>query len=156
MGEAHIEGSLLIILQNMLLDQGREAAQAATDAIIAYAQQAQDQQIKQLKAHIDDQEQEIKQHLGVIAELKYQINLEWRFLMDTQPRGLLPFLRKQPATPFIQKVLADQQLVRLHNQAARGTYDRILRFRLHCNEEEMEEFKQLWKLLMLSTYSDDL
>jgi hypothetical protein len=127
-----------------------------------YRQQLQQEQrekaelvaeIDRLKEKVADQEEEIAQHREVIRDLKYQLNLEWRYLMDMQARGFIAFLKKQPPTPFIEKILANRFFV-FHSQASRATYEGML-YRMNCTREEHEEFKTLWKLLMLTTYSED-
>ena len=62
-------------------------------------------EIERLKEHVEEQNQEIQQHLWVITDLKRQLDLERRSLLDTQARGFISFLKKQPMTPFIKKIL---------------------------------------------------
>jgi hypothetical protein len=113
------------------------------------------EQIEALSAQVNEQEAEIAQLERTISLLKHQMNLEYRYLVDTQARGFIPFLRRQPATPFIQKLLADQSFT-FNHQASRWTYEQLLRFKMLCTDEELEQFKQLWKLMILETYSVDL
>ncbi len=112
-------------------------------------------QIEHLSAQVQEQEGQITQLERTILLLKRQLDLEHRYLMDVQARGFIPFLQRQPSSPFIQKMLADRSFT-FNHQASRWTYEHVLRFKMHCTDEELEQFKQLWKLQMMETYSADL
>src|SRR6266700_4126536 len=96
------------------------------------------EQIESLSAQVRAQEGQLAQLERTIILLKHQLDLEHRYLMDTQARGFIPFLRRQPATPLIQKLLADQSFT-FNHQASRWTYEQLLRFRMLCTDEELEQ-----------------
>jgi hypothetical protein len=141
----HITGPLLTLLQEILIKEGRDVAQAATDAIIGYAsEQAQ------------EKDEEIAQLEHTIMILKHQLDLEYRFLLDTQARGLISFLQKEPPsslTPLTEKILAHAQ--ELPPMASHSRYASYLRRKqLLSSEEELAEFKELWKRLMVEAAQD--
>jgi ADP-ribose pyrophosphatase YjhB (NUDIX family) len=110
-------------------------------------------EIERLKAHIEEQNQEIQQHLWVITDLKRQLDLERRYLLDTQARGFISFLKKQPMTPLIQKILAGRYLPQT------GTHwmdERYLRQQhILVTDEDLLQFKDLWKVMILESFRDD-
>jgi hypothetical protein len=89
----------------------------------------------------------------VITDLKRQLDLEHRYLMDTQARGFLSFLKKRPATLLIEKMLADQ---RVPTSGTHWMYEHYLRH-LHIlvTDDELLQFKDLWKLMLLESLRDD-
>lgn len=113
---------------------------------------ALEQEIEQLKAQVKDQEEEISQQREVIYHLKVQMNLEQRYLNDTQARGFLAFIRKRPLTPLIEKFLADRGLF---DRGGHWYYECRVRFVYNGSDEEILEFKDLWKLLILESSRDD-
>ncbi len=142
-GKHHIGGPLLTLLQEILIEQGQEAAQKATDAVLDYASE----QAKQA-------EEEIKQLEHTIRILKHELDLEYRYFRDTQARGLIAFLRKQDPTPLIQKILAAEK--ELPPTASHWTYESTLRRKQICSEEELKQFKDIWKLMMLEASEEYL
>ncbi len=103
-------------------------------------------EVEQLRAKISDHAQEIQAQAEEIARLRNLLDIEKRYLSDTKPRTFRSWLRKQPASPLREKLLEDSLT------PARGTrahYEAHVR-RLHCSEEEHQDFIRLWKLMLLS------
>jgi hypothetical protein len=96
--------------------------------------------VRILEQTIDDQAKEI-------ARLAEKLNVEKRFLQErsTQKYGFRAFIKKQPVTPLIEKLLADPFTM---PRDTRAHYEYRLPL-LHCTEEEQQEFTDLWKLMML-------
>jgi len=114
----------------------------------------QARQIAQFKVQAEDQQQEIEEFRSTIAYLKEQVNMEYRYLKDDRERGLISYLkRRELRTPLIERMLSDKQL------PARGShqmYETYLRYyHVALTEEEMIQFKDLWKLMMLERSRDD-
>jgi hypothetical protein len=119
----------------------------------AYYRQGQQEEIERLKAHVKDQQLETGQHFAVIEHLKEQINLEYRYLKDDRERGLISFLKRQQRTPLIERILHD---TRLFTRGTHWEYETY--FRIHgitVTKEELTQFKDLWKLMLLETSRDD-
>lgn len=81
-----------------------------------------------------------------VIRLRNLLDVERRYHLDTQARGLKAWLKKQPATALTRRLLADELTP---PRGSRGTYEAHLR-RLKCSSEEMREFEHLWKALLLS------
>src|SRR6266487_2670631 len=99
-------------------------------------------EVEQLRAKVRDQAQAEE-----VARLRSLLDIEKRYLSDTRPRTFRSWLRKQPASPLKEKLLADELI------PARGTrshYEAHVR-RLHCSEEEHQDFVRLWKLMLLQS-----
>jgi hypothetical protein len=110
-------------------------------------------EIEHLKAHVKEQNQEIQQHLWVITDLKRQLDLERRYLLDTQARGFISFLKRQPMTPLIQKILAGRYLPQT---GTHWMYEHYLRHqRILVTDEDLLQFKDLWKVMLLESFRDD-
>jgi hypothetical protein len=108
-------------------------------------------EITRLKRRVSRQAREIEQLERTITLLKQQLNLEHRYLADSQARGFVAFLRRQPPTPLIERLLHDRYVVELLTQVSRWTVEWYLRNSMKLSDEEMGQFKDLWKLLMLET-----
>lgn len=80
-----------------------------------------------------------------IAHLEYVLDLEKRFYQDTQARGFKSWLRNQAPSSFRQKLLADTLLPA---RGSRAYYEAHLR-NMKYSAGEIEEFRHLWKLLLL-------
>lgn len=129
-----------------LIQQERAVWQSAVSPKELEAGRDHDEPWEQIR----ELQEEILQQREVIRELKQQLDLEHRYLMDTQARGFLAFLRRQPATPWIERWLTNPDFV-FHTQAGRWRYEYCLREKLHASEQELEAFKQLWKLQLLES-----
>jgi len=116
-------------------------------------QQQQDQnralraELSELRIQVRDQAQMIEEQAQEVTRLRSLLDIERRVLSDTSPRGLKSWIKKQPSSPFIQKVLADKDL---RTQDTYVHYRYRFRHLLHCSEEELQEFERLWKLMLLS------
>lgn len=86
---------------------------------------------------------------GEISHLKYQLEIERRYLEDKEVRGLKPWLEKQPRpSPLMKKLLINIANKRLQPYDTRLHYE----YRMHLqkySEEEMHEFANLWKTMLL-------
>jgi len=108
------------------------------------AQQKQDQdaalsaELEQLRAKVAEQAQEI-------ADLRTRLDIERRYLQDTTPQRFKAWLKKQPSSPWRTTFLNDQAIKPL---ASRSYYEAQVK-RLHCSEEEHDDFVRLWKLMLL-------
>jgi hypothetical protein len=109
------------------------------------------EEIAQLTATVADQAQTIEQLEAVIAQLKRQMDLERRYLIDSQARSFKSWLLKQPSTPVIRKMLAEPFFA---DRAAHWTYEAQLRLWKY-SEEELLLFKDLWKAMLLESSSGD-
>ena len=89
-------------------------------------------------------EQERDELVSEVSRLRGLLDIEKR-LLDGKPRGFKSWLRNQPKTPFIQRLLDDPFFPA---QSSLGAYQ--LRLRYQATETEMEEFMALWKLMLLS------
>jgi hypothetical protein len=90
----------------------------------------------------------------VITDLKRQLDLERRYLLDTQARGFISFLTNRPATPLIENILANQR--RLPQTGTHWMYERYLRsLHLLVTDEDLLQFKDLWKVMILASFRDD-
>jgi len=105
-------------------------------------------ELKQLQAKIVAQEALIEEQTATIARLRDLLDVERRYLADiNNRRGFKSFLKKQPRTPFIEKILAEQLVLPYDT---RRHYEYNLRVLLHATDEEKEEFTRLWKLMLLT------
>lgn len=96
------------------------------------------QKFEEAKAQIEELELEV-------MRLTNQLDLERRYLEDEKPRSFKAWLKKQPSTPFIQKVLADKLF---EPRDTRGHYEYRLRIR-NYTEDEIREFVHLWKRMLV-------
>ena len=103
-------------------------------------------ELTELRAKARDQAQTIEEQAGQISRLLERLDIEKRYLADTKQHGFKTFLKSQPETPLTAKLLADQFFM---PRDTRAHYEYRLH-RLHCTEEELQEFTRLWKLMLLS------
>jgi hypothetical protein len=82
-----------------------------------------------------------------IAQLKKRLDFERRYVEDTTPQRFKAWLRKQPSSPWRVTFLSDQTIKPL---ASRSYYEAQMK-RLHCSDEEHEDFVRLWKLMLLQS-----
>jgi hypothetical protein len=102
-----------------------------------------------LHKYIRDKDVEIDDLSAQLARLRLHLDVEKRFLQDKkEKRSFKAFLKKQPATPLISRIVADPLFLardtRLH-------YENRLHYHLKCSEEELQEFVTLWKLMLLES-----
>lgn len=121
--------------------EGRADKQLCSDT------QARDAELADLRAKMADQAQRIEEQTRDISRLYNLLNVEKRYIQErgTKQRGFKTFLKAQPKTPFIEKFLADQFAM---PRDTRAHYEYRLGL-LHCTEEELQEFVDLWKLMLL-------
>jgi hypothetical protein len=144
-GIRYYDADLLSLLSHLIQDDfSRVALRQQEQHIVTPADE--------LQAQVRSQHEEIQQLEQTITDLKYQLDLEHRYIMDSQARGLLSFLRRQPSSDLITKILEDPFFP---PQASHWTYERILRDRNQATKEELEQFKVLWKLLLLETAHEE-
>ncbi len=103
-------------------------------------------EVEQLRVQVRDQGQEIEEQARELSRLRARVDIEKRYLEDTAQRTFKPWLRKQPSSSLREKLLADE-LVPV--RGTRSHYEAHVR-RLHCSEEEHQDFVRLWKLMLLS------
>lgn len=108
---------------------------------------ALDAELKTLRTKVADLEQRNEELTRDISRLHDRLNIEKRYLQEKSTRkyGFRAFIKKQPATPLIEKLLADPFTM---PRDTRAHYEYRLPL-LHCTEEERQEFTDLWKLMML-------
>jgi hypothetical protein len=94
--------------------------------------------LEQLRALVRAQAQEI-------ADLRRRLDIERRYLEDTTPHYFRAWLRKQPSSPWRDAFLSDQVI---SSRGSRSYYEAQVK-RLHCTDEEREDFVRLWKLMLL-------
>ncbi|SRR6266487_2692615 len=100
-------------------------------------------ELAELRAKVEDQAQTIEGLEQEVSRLRERLDIERRFLEDKKPRYFKSWLRKQPTSPLTEKLLADQFVP---DRGPRSLYQGHVRRLL---PDEMEEFKDLWKLLLL-------
>ena len=115
-GVSYYDEDLLQLLSTMIQDD-RTSAQPSSQSSVVQDQQ-ENAGMEQPQAQLEHYQELIDQLERTIRDLKRQLDLEHRYLMDTQARGFIPFLKRQPVTPFTQKLLADHD-VTFHHQASR-------------------------------------
>ena len=99
------------------------------------------QTIVELKRQVKEQEQEI-------THLKHLLDVEVWYHLDTEARGLKAWLKKQRATPLIEKLLADQFLP--PGRKSRAFYERYFISKDYTPDEQAE-FAHLWKAMLLQS-----
>jgi hypothetical protein len=109
-------------------------------------------ELMELRAKVHDQEKTIieleieKAELtSQLSKLHRRLDVERRFLEDITPRYFRAWLKKQPSSPWRDRFLSDQLVPA---RGSRSLYQAHIR-RLHCTEEEQEDFTRLWKLMLL-------
>jgi t-SNARE complex subunit (syntaxin) len=103
--------------------------------------------VEALQAKVNDQAQEIEELASVIAKLQDQLDFKKRY-HSTNPYNFKTWLRRQSGkTPFMQKIL-DYPFEK--EKTSRHNYEEKLRRQLHCTEEEMRDFHELWIQMLLS------
>jgi hypothetical protein len=113
--------------------------QDQTEALLA--------EVAQLRTQVKDQAFAIEELGKEVTRLRSLLDIERAYLADTKRRGFKAWIKKQPSSAFIQKLLADSLLP---VQDTRSHYEYRLRYLLHCTDDELLEFTQLWKLMLLS------
>lgn len=107
----------------------------------------QERELQEATAAIADQADTIEKQAQEITDLRSQLDIERRYLEDSTPRYFRAWLRKQPTSPWRVTFLNDQTI---SPRASRAYYEAHVR-RLHCTEEEMQDFVRLWKLMLLQS-----
>ena len=102
-------------------------------------------ELTELRAKVADQAQTIEEQAREISRLFDRLDVKKRYLTDTKRRSFKGFLKTQPETPLIAKLLADQFFLPLDTRAH---YEYRLRLH-HFTDEEMREFTELWELMLL-------
>lgn len=146
--------------ENDLPDGVRSTRKFCGDACkVAYFRQqhkedqakAEASELEQLRAKVQDQAQRIEEQDQEITLLKRKLSIEQYYLADRRNNNrhtFLAWLKKQPASPLTEKILAVGP--QLSQNDSCKYYEYRLRVLLHCSEAEMEEFTELWKLMLLS------
>ncbi len=98
-------------------------------------------------ATIEQQAQTIEELEQQVMRLQNRLDVDRRYHGDHSVYSFPAWLKKQPASPLRDKLLAAQLLP---SRASRAKYEPYLRYKLHCTPEEMDEFTHLWKLMLLS------
>jgi hypothetical protein len=80
-----------------------------------------------------------------VAHLRYLLDVDRRYYEDTEARAFKAWLRRQPTSAFIEKLL-DSPL--LPPRGSRALYEAHAR-RLHSTPEELSEFVNLWKRMLI-------
>jgi len=101
--------------------------------------------ITDMEITIADQAQEIDELTSQITALRSRLDVERRYLSDITPYHFKSWLKKQAPSPFVSRMVADP-LFPAHGP--RSLYEAHVR-RLHCSEEEHDDFVRLWKLMLL-------
>lgn len=99
----------------------------------------------ELRTKVADQAQTIEELEQEITRLKTRLDIERRYLENTA-HTFLAWLKKQPSSPVAEKLLADQLVPA---RGSRALYEAHVK-RLHCTEDERQDFIRLWKLMLLS------
>jgi predicted RNase H-like nuclease (RuvC/YqgF family) len=105
----------------------------------------------QLRKYIRDKDIEIDDLSSQLARLRLQLDVEKRMLQDDQnktKRSFKAFLKKQRVTPLISRILADPLF---ETRDTRKHYQNRLHYRLNATEEELQEFADMWKLMLLES-----
>jgi len=105
-------------------------------------------ELVELRTKVADQAATIEELEQQVMRLQNRLDLERRFHGDHNVYSFPAWLKKQPASPLRDKLLAAQLLP---PRASRAKYEAYLRHTLKCSQEEMDEFTHLWKLLLLSS-----
>jgi hypothetical protein len=111
-----------------------------------YRQQHQQDQSEALLAELEQLREQVSDQAQEIARLEHLLDVEKRYYQDTQAHTFKAWLRKQPPSPVAEKLTADT-LVPV--RGSRALYEAHVR-RLHCTEEEHQDFIRLWKLMLLT------
>lgn len=111
-----------------------------------YRKLRQDQGLAQVH-ELEAARQRIAELESQIAHLEYLLDVEKRFQQDTQARGFKFWLKNQAPSPLRMRLLADSLLPA---RGSRGYYEAHLR-QMKYSTEEIEEFRQLWKLMLLQS-----
>jgi len=104
-------------------------------------------ELEQLRTQVRDQTQELEEQASEISRLRERLDIERHYLEDSKKRGFKSFLKKMPVSPLLERLLADPLFRELDT---RKHYEYYLRVHFRCTEVEMQEFTQLWKLMLLS------
>jgi hypothetical protein len=113
-------------------------------------------EIKKRDEQIEDRDAQLVQMSEALTHLKRWINLEYLFLEDTQVRGFISSIEaRRPRTPLIERILAHWKRLGLPPRADRYTFEAPLRIWLRATDEELLQFRDLWKLMMLDRSRDD-
>jgi len=97
-------------------------------------------------AELEELRAQVKEQASQITHLEHLLDVEKRYLSDQQPRTFKAWLRKQPSSPLAEKLLADSLVPA---RGSRALYEAHVH-RLHCTDDEVAAFKDLWKLMLLS------
>lgn len=112
---------------------------------------AETNELVELRRKVRNQAQTIEEQDQEITLLKRKLSIEQYYLADrrnNKKHTFLAWLKKQPASPLTDKILAAGP--QLSQNDSCKYYEYRLRVLLHCSEAEMEEFVELWKLMLLS------
>jgi len=105
-------------------------------------------ELEQMRIQIRDQAQEIEEQASLISKLRERLDYERRYLEDTARYPFKTWLKKQwPVSPLAEKLLADPHIQLIHGARTRAYYE--AQARRICTEDELREFQQLWKRMLL-------
>ena len=103
-------------------------------------------ELEELRTKVADQAATIKELEQRVTHLHSLLDIE-KLLLSKEKRGFKAWLRKQPSSPLIQKLLADPGWPTMDTYTH---YQYRLRVSLHGTSEEQDELTRLWKLMVLS------
>ena len=103
-------------------------------------------ELSELRAKVADQAQTIEELEQQVTHLHSLLDIE-KLLLADKKRSFKAWLKKQPSSPFIQKLLADPNLPTMDTY---NHYQYRLRVSLRGTPEEQDELTRLWKLMVLS------
>jgi hypothetical protein len=83
--------------------------------------------------------------LQQIMRLQNQLDVERRYHQDIKPHGFKSWLKKQPASPLVKRLVEDE-LVPV--RGSRSIYEAHLR-KQQYSPDDMHEFAHLWKAMLL-------
>jgi predicted nucleic acid-binding Zn ribbon protein len=109
--------------------------------------------VTELRVKVQDQAQYIEELEQENTRLKHKLNVEQLYREDlgsNKKHTFLAWLKRQPTSPLAEKILAAGLQYQLSQNDTYKYYDYRLRVLLRCSPDEMEQFVELWKLMLLS------
>lgn len=106
-------------------------------------------QMAALHKYVRDKDIEIDDLSAQLARLRLHLDIEKRFLTDKTKHSFRAFLKKQPATPLISRIVADPLFKPIDT---RVHYESRLLSLPQVSEDTLHEFYDLWKLMLLEAH----
>jgi septal ring factor EnvC (AmiA/AmiB activator) len=104
--------------------------------------------ILELEHQLADSKEDIKELEQQIMRLRNRLDLERRYY-ESKPYSFKAWLKKHlPQTEFTRRVLADQLFM---PRDTRAHYEYYMR-RVKYSQDDIQEFTELWRLMLLSTF----